>query len=218
MRRSYRQYCGLARALDVVGDRWNLLIVRQLLVGPARYGELQAGLPGIATNLLVDRLRDLEAAGVIERRSAADSAPVYGLTQWGAGLRGPIEGLIRWSTPLMVRGPDGDGFQVEWLAIALPALLEGRGRTGTIGIAIDGELLQVESTPQRVVVGTSDGRPLTGVLHADAWTVLGIASGALTLDDARIRIEGDRNTVRALLEPPPAVSQSAPRGSGRRRQ
>ena len=60
MGRSYRQYCGLARALDVVGDRWNLLIVRQLLIGPARYGELHAGLPGVATNLLVDRLRDLE--------------------------------------------------------------------------------------------------------------------------------------------------------------
>lgn len=216
MRRSYRQYCGLARALDVVGDRWNLLIVRQLLVGPARYGELHAGLPGVATNLLVDRLRDLEGAGVIERRSAADSAPVYALTQWGAELRGPIEGLIRWSTPLMVRGPDGDGFQVEWLAIALPALLEGRGRTGTIGIAIDGEVLQIESTPDGVVVGTSDGRPVSGVLHADAWTVLGIASGALTLDDARIRIDGDPNTVRALLEPPPA--HSAPRGSRRRRQ
>src|SRR5687768_3408798 len=97
MRRSYRQYCGLARALDVVGDRWNLLIVRQLLVGPARYGELHAGLPGVATNLLVDRLRDLEGAGVIERQPAA-AGPIYALTQWGAELRGPIEGLIRWST------------------------------------------------------------------------------------------------------------------------
>ena len=214
MRRSYRQYCGLARALDVVGDRWNLLIVRQLLVGPARYGELHAGLPGVATNLLVDRLRDLEGAGVIERRSAADSVPVYALTQWGAELRGPIEGLIRWSTPLMARGPDGDGFQLEWLAIALPALLEGRGGTGTIGIAMDDEVLRVEASPRGVVVGKSDGRPLSGVLHADAWTVLGIASGALTLDDARIRIDGDPNTVRAVLE----RSAPASRGSRRRRQ
>ena len=205
MRRSYRQYCGLARALDVVGDRWNLLIVRQLLVGPARYGELHAGLPGVATNLLADRLRDLEGAGVIERRSAA-AGPTYALTQWGAELRGPIEGLIRWSTPLMASGPDGDGFQVEWLAIALPALLEGRGGTGTIGIAIDGEVLQVESTPQGVVVGTSDGRHLNGVLHADAWTVLGLAAGALTLDDPRIRIDGDANAVRAVLGRPPNAS------------
>ena len=66
MSRSYGQYCGLARALDVVGDRWNLLIVRQLVIAPARYRELVEGLPGVATNLLADRLRDLETAGVIE--------------------------------------------------------------------------------------------------------------------------------------------------------
>src|SRR5215204_5707727 len=101
MSRSYGQYCGLARALDVVGDRWNLLIVRQLLIGPARYGELHVGLPGVATNLLVDRLRDLELAGVIERRSAANGGVTYALTEWGTELRQPIEGLIRWSTPLM---------------------------------------------------------------------------------------------------------------------
>lgn len=198
MTRSYRQYCGLARALDVIGDRWNLLIVRQLLVGPARYGELHAGLPGVATNLLVDRLRDLERHGVIER-SAGTGGPTYALTEWGAELRGPVEALIRWSTPLMARGPDGDGFQVEWLAIALPALLAGRGGKGTIGIVVDGEVLQVEATSQGVVVGPSHGRQLGDVLHADAWTVLGLAAGALTLDDVRVRIDGDPNAVRSVL-------------------
>src|SRR5574337_1138138 len=98
MSRSYGQYCGLARALDVVGDRWNLLIVRQLLVAPARYQELRDGLPGVATNLLADRLRDLETAGVIERRPAEHGGAItYALTTWGARLREPIEGLIRWS-------------------------------------------------------------------------------------------------------------------------
>src|SRR6266571_7030427 len=106
--RRYGQYCGLARALDVIGDRWNLLIVRQLLVGPARYGQLLDGLPGVATNLLADRLRDLETAGVIKRQLADQgNAIVYALTPWGAELREPIEGLIRWSTPLSApfRGP-----------------------------------------------------------------------------------------------------------------
>ncbi|MBO0875285.1 MAG: helix-turn-helix transcriptional regulator, partial [Pseudonocardia sp.] len=108
MSRSYGQYCGLARALDVVGDRWNLLIVRQLLMAPSRYRELLDGLPGVATNLLADRLRDLETAGVVERRLAEEgNAIVYALTPWGAELREPVEGLIRWSTPLMGRGPDG---------------------------------------------------------------------------------------------------------------
>src|SRR5687768_14679131 len=109
MRRSYGQYCGLARALDVVGDRWNLLIVRQLLIGAARYGELLDGLPGLATNLLAERLRDLETAGVVERRLADEgNAIAYALTPWGAELREPVDALIRWSTPLMVRGPGGD--------------------------------------------------------------------------------------------------------------
>lgn len=98
--RSYGQYCGLARSLEVVGDRWNLLIVRQLLIAPARYRDLIDGLPGIATNLLADRLRDLETSGVIERRLAsAGSVVEYALTPWGAELRRPIESLIRWSTP-----------------------------------------------------------------------------------------------------------------------
>jgi DNA-binding HxlR family transcriptional regulator len=92
MSRSYGQYCGLARALDVVGDRWNLLIVRQLLMAPARFRELLDGLPGVATNLLAERLRDLGTAGVIERRLAEEgNAIVYALTPWGAELREPIE-------------------------------------------------------------------------------------------------------------------------------
>ncbi len=76
MSRDYGQYCGLARALDVVGDRWNLLIVRELLIGPARFGELREGLAGVATNLLTGRLRDLEANGVIERRLSDDSSSI----------------------------------------------------------------------------------------------------------------------------------------------
>src|SRR5919108_4394339 len=122
MSRNYRQYCGLARALDVVGDRWNLLIVRQLLVGPARYGQLLDGLPGMATNLLAHRLRHLEAAGVVQRELAAEGNAIrYSLTSWGGELREPIEALIRWSTPLMVRGVGGDTFRAEWLIVALRA-------------------------------------------------------------------------------------------------
>jgi len=83
-KRSYGQYCGLAQALDVVGSRWSLLIVRELLGGPARYGQLQAGLPGIATNLLAERLRELEEAGVVRRQLDTDSNSVaYALTPWG---------------------------------------------------------------------------------------------------------------------------------------
>src|ERR1700683_3283054 len=91
--KSYGQYCAIARGLDIVGDRWTLLIVRELLTGPRRYGDLQEGLAGIATNLLADRLRHLEQRGVVDR----DSRGTYKLTKWGQGLAGPIYALARWA-------------------------------------------------------------------------------------------------------------------------
>jgi DNA-binding HxlR family transcriptional regulator len=207
MSRSYGQYCGLARALDVVGDRWNLLIVRQLLMAPARYRELLDGLPGVATNLLADRLRDLETAGVVERRLAEEgNAIVYALTPWGAELREPIESLIRWSTPLMARGPGGDRFRAEWLVLALSALLAGEEaarRPSTVGIAVDSQLLQVRTTRSGIEVSLHDGRDLDAVVRADASIVLGLAAGVLTLNDTLglIDIEGDEAAVRAVFNP-----------------
>jgi DNA-binding HxlR family transcriptional regulator len=203
--KSYGQYCGLARALNVVGDRWNLLVVRQLLTAPARYGELLDGLPGVATNLLADRLRDLETAGVVERRLAEEgNAIVYTLTPWGAELREPIESLIRWSTPLMVRGPDGDRFRAEWLVVALPALLGGRvaaGRSSTVGIAVDGGMVQVRATRSGIEVSLHDGRDLDAVVRGDASIILGLAAGVLALDKALrlVDVEGDEAAVRAVF-------------------
>jgi len=208
MSRSYGQYCGLARALDVVGDRWNLLIVRQLLMAPARYRELLEGLPGVATNLLTDRLRDLEAAGVVERRLAEEgNAIVYTLTPWGAELREPVEGLIRWSTPLMTRGPGGDHFRAEWLVLPLSALLAGKTATrrpSTVGIAVEGHLVQVRTTRSGTQVGPRDGRDLDAVVRAEAPIILGLAAGVLDLDDTRglVDIEGDEAAVRAVFNPP----------------
>ena len=119
--RSYGQYCALAKALDLVGDRWTLLIVRELLVRPSRYSELQDGLTGIATNLLVERLRQLEGAGVIGR----DGEGRYELTEWGRKLAAPVQELVRWAAPLMLAGqgtdsvsssvaPASPGVDVRW--------------------------------------------------------------------------------------------------------
>ncbi|WP_319451035.1 MULTISPECIES: helix-turn-helix domain-containing protein [unclassified Mycobacterium] len=206
--RSYGQYCGLARSLEVVGDRWNLLIVRQLLVAPARYRDLVVGLPGIATNLLADRLRDLESLGVVERRLADEGSVVeYALTPWGAELRQPIESLIRWSTPLMIRGPEGDSFRPEWLALAIPALLGARVKvrsSATVGLDIgDESLLQLRASRAGFEVGPHDGRDLDATVRADPTYVLGLAAGALTLDDARtlalVEIDGDESIVRTVF-------------------
>lgn len=204
--RSYGQYCGLARSLEVVGDRWNLLIVRQLLIAPARYRDLINGLPGIATNLLADRLRDLEAAGVIERRLAGEGSAVeYRLTPWGAQLRQPIESLISWSTPLMVRGPEGDAFRPEWLTLAVPALLSTRVKvrsSATVGLDV-GELLALRATRAGFDVGRHDGGDLDAIIRAEPAYVLGLAAGAITLDDARalalVEIDGDESVIRAVF-------------------
>src|SRR5258708_19434432 len=104
--RSYRQYCGLARALDVVGDRWTLLIVRELLIrGSARYSELQQGLPGIATNLLADRMRQLERAGLVER---AESQAGFRLTSRGPALEDVVAPPGPWASPPTTESPAKD--------------------------------------------------------------------------------------------------------------
>jgi DNA-binding HxlR family transcriptional regulator len=208
MSRDYGQYCGLARALDVVGDRWNLLIVRELLIGPARYGELRDGLSGMATNLLTDRLRDLENAGVVERRLSDDSSAItYTLTPWGAQLREPINGLIRWSTPLMIRGPEGDEFRAEGLLVALPALFAGRVPTDqsvTVGLVVDGVMVQLRATESGVDIGRPDGRELDAVLTAEGALVLGLSAGVLSLDDVRafVDIDGDESALRTFFDAP----------------
>lgn len=205
MTRSYHQYCGLARALDVVGDRWNLLIVRQLLLGPARFGDLASGLPGIASNLLTERLRLLEGAGVVQRQPAATGdVHAYALTDWGRELQGPINELIRWSTPLMVTGPGSDAFQPDWLAIALPALLQNRvnaAKSVTIGVAVGEETYRVTADAAGIDVNRADGRELQATIHADGMVILGLASGMLELDEVRhaVQITGDESAVRAAF-------------------
>lgn len=122
--RSYHQYCSFARGLDVVGDRWILLIVRELLQGPRRYNELLHGLPGIATNLLAERLEGLVEAGVLERRDDR----TYALTPWGEGLGDVIHALGRWARPLMGRMERDDEFRSHWLIHPIHVLYEGVDR------------------------------------------------------------------------------------------
>jgi DNA-binding HxlR family transcriptional regulator len=119
--RSYGQYCGLARALDVVGERWTLLIVRELLDGPRRYNELMSGLPGIATNLLVERLRRLEAGEVVRRQEDGR----YALTPWGEDLHEAIYALGRWAGPLMAKPRGEDHFRPNWMRHMVVARFEG---------------------------------------------------------------------------------------------
>src|SRR5687768_6525306 len=118
MPKTYGQHCALARALDRVGDRWTLLIVRELLVGPRRWADLKAGLPGVATNLLAARLRELEQEGIVHHGEG-----LYELTELGRGLGEPVHALIRWGGAFMTAPDPRDAFSAHWLVVALAALL-----------------------------------------------------------------------------------------------
>src|SRR5690242_5504468 len=121
---SYGQYCALSKALEVVGDRWTLLIVRELMSrGPLRYSEIQAGLPGIASNLLATRLADLEATGVISRGSTKDnSSNRFSLTDRGRDLRSAMLELGRWGEPLLEGALKTDAFRICWMSLGLDLL------------------------------------------------------------------------------------------------
>jgi DNA-binding HxlR family transcriptional regulator len=151
----YDQYCAMARGLDVVGDRWTLLIVRELLTGPKRYGELAAGLPGIATNLLADRLRTLDAAGVVERVPGSGSARggPYRLTSWGAELESVLLALARWASPLLGPPRPDDTYRLRWLLLTLQAQFDPVAAADlqrTYEFRIGDEVVHV-----RVAVGTA---------------------------------------------------------------
>src|ERR1700674_3647322 len=118
--RSYAEYCAIAKSLDVVGDRWTLLIVRELaLQGPCRYTDLRNGLPGIATNLLADRLRDLERANIVSREDAPPpiATTLFRLTPRGEELKTVLVELGRWGVPYMVEPVAEDAFRSHWLAM-----------------------------------------------------------------------------------------------------
>ena len=212
MTKTYGQFCGLARALEHVGDRWTLLVIRELLLAEASYGELLAALDGVPTNLLAARLRQLEVDGLVTReRDAVDRRRAsYQLTPLGAELEPALLALIRWGTHWMRTGPGQDRFEPNWAVLALRALLGGRAadRAGIVEVHVHDVRLHVISAlgaDLRVVAGmdTDSGT----VVNATPELLLGIASGQLTMTEALrrgVQIRGDRSLACALLQPRPA--------------
>lgn len=141
--KSYGQLCAVARALDVVGDRWTLLIVRELLLTPrARYTDLQRGLPGIAPNLLAQRLRELESQGVCRRELAAPPASgiLYALTEHGRALEPVVRELLRWGARTIADAPADALFQMHWLAMPASVLLRDNCPDEPLSIVRFGDL------------------------------------------------------------------------------
>ncbi len=205
--RSYKQYCGLAKALDVIGDRWALLIVRELLLsGPSRYTDLRHGLPGIATNLLAERLRDLEQAGVVQRAEAPPpiAATLFSLTLRGEELRPVVHALGRWGGPLLGEPAADETFRTHWLA--LPAELHLTDRTPERApVAIE-----VRTGDRPLLIETVDGgvrihpgvvpRP-DAVIEGPPQLIVGVLTGQLALADARargLRYDGDLEALRRV--------------------
>src|SRR6266542_1496523 len=120
-RRSYDQYCALARALDVIGERWTLLVVRELLLGPKRYKDLLDGLPGIGTNLLAQRLRELEENGLVRRRRlpAPAGVAVYELTEAGRALEDSVLALGRWGAAFLGVPRTTDRYRPGWYVLSM---------------------------------------------------------------------------------------------------
>lgn len=150
-RKSYEQVCPISTALDFVGDRWTILILRELLGAPARFQELRNGLPGIAPNLLTERLRRLQADGIVRRVDAGGSG-IYALTEDGAGIRTAIVELGFWASRLGRAGPATHGRSIRALAVALQAALAHNADEPTerfvIELEVDGEYLEIVLDPQ----------------------------------------------------------------------
>lgn len=133
MSKDYGQFCGLAKAARVLGERWALLVVRDLSVGPRRFNELSDGLPGVPSSVLTTRLRELESAGIVERRTAAhpQRGVLYALSHYGEGLRPVLDALGRWGARRMGAPESGDVITSSSLAAALRTAY----RPGSIGTA-----------------------------------------------------------------------------------
>ncbi|MDH4159176.1 MAG: helix-turn-helix transcriptional regulator [Actinomycetota bacterium] len=202
--KTYGQFCGLARALDHVGDRWTLLIVRELLLGPRTFAALQASLDGISPNLLVDRLRSLASDGIVRRNGAParSKAVEYRLTDDGAALEPAVLALIRWGARWMTTGPGDDHVEPTWTVLALRALLNGtpaeRSVHGNVHLVVDDQAITVAVTRGRRTVRAGHQGPADATVTETMSTVLAVASGLLTLDNNVIT--GDDELAHAALQ------------------
>lgn len=200
--KSYGQFCGLARSLDRVGDRWTLLIVRELLLGDRTFRDLQAGLEGISPALLTQRLAGLADEGLLVRNEAPQRSKSvrYMLTDAGRALEPTIIELIRWGSRWMMRGPGDDRTDPRWAPIALRALLEGQpSRRGRVHLDVDGvEVTVAGSVRQRRVTAGHEGSP-DATVAAPLPVLLAIAAGAMTLQSSGAQVSGDSGIAGDLL-------------------
>jgi DNA-binding HxlR family transcriptional regulator len=181
--RSYDQFCGIARALDLVGERWALLIVRDLILGPKRFTDLRRGLPGIGTNVLAARLKELERDGVVARRTLPPPAAstVYELTEYGRELEGPLLAVGRWGVLSMRQREPGQALRSEWLGVALKAFFRPEAAAdlkAEIELRFDDGTLLARLDHGTLVVEPSSPNGADLVLETEVETLIAYLAGA----------------------------------------
>jgi DNA-binding HxlR family transcriptional regulator len=206
--RSYSEYCSIAKALDVVGERWTLLIIRELLIrGGCRYTDLKDGLPGIATNLLSDRLRELEAADLIRREDAPPpvATTLYHLTDEGAELLPVLDALGRWGTRYMREPAEGDRFRGQWFAFPARMFLQDNNPDGPplsieLHAASSPAVIEVSGGSIRTRLGTAAAPDL--ILTGEPQLVMAMVCGYLSCAegaDLGVQISGDPSVLNRVL-------------------
>ncbi|MFN2526444.1 MAG: winged helix-turn-helix transcriptional regulator [Actinomycetota bacterium] len=208
--RSYEQYCPLARALDVVGDRWAMLVLRELFFTPKRFTDLQTRLEGIAPNLLSRRLKELEAAELIARRrlDPPASATVYELTERGRSLEPAMLELARWGTQFLGSYEGDEAFNLEWLIPVMEEMADreaARGVRETYEFIIDGVPFSVKVDDGKVMVRAGHAPGVADLLvETDLATFMEVGFGRLSPEDAqsqgRSRVVGDASKVDTALD------------------
>lgn len=199
----YPQFCALARASEILGERWTLLIVRELMLGPARFSDLQGGLDGISSSVLTERLSHLEDLGLLRRNYLEPPAAstVYELTEVGFGLKPAIFALIRWGGHFLFPPRSDDRFDPRWMGLALAACaVRGPTPPGSIALRVQeregAANLRIEGREAGTVVTRMTGDEAVSVA-TDTQTVLRLISGNLDPRQAEremlASVEGDRS-------------------------
>lgn len=217
-RRSYDQYCPLSRALDLAGERWTLLIVRELLAGPRRYTDLHADLPGVSTDVLAARLKEMEKDGLLTRRRLPPpaSAAVYELTGRGRTLLPALTALAEWGAAGLAEPRPTDALRAHWFALPLTRLLAGLAgpRRGIVTVRLGEDSFHVTIAAGGPSYGHGPAGDPDAELILDRQSCADLARGDATVaelaDRGRVRVEGDTPLAKALRQSPGA-GQAVPR-------
>jgi DNA-binding HxlR family transcriptional regulator len=207
--RSYSQFCALAYALDIIGERWTLLIVRELLTGPRRFKDLLDGLPGVSTNLLSERLKHLEQNGILQKRVLPPPAgsTVYELTAVGLALEKAVLELGRWGSQFLPPSLEGVALpSIGAISLAIKAFFrpdKAQSSTETYELHLGSEVLQIQIKQGELTVQQGQTHQADAIFHTDIPTYIGLFSGQLKAEAAiaagLIRIEGDTSALGRFL-------------------